>query len=173
MAILLVVICRKPSLGLVTKTRAWAKREAWECERVWEWTLTLQSELSFWKLESWWIPKSLERYYRGQNPLDCGVPHIIGKLLERKCLGHLKHKLWPKEKSRVKLVIWLPTTKSQELTQFPYVQVACDIPLERSRQGLQLCLNPHLNQRSSHKVMGPQNCRSLNFGNFGIPKWES
>jgi hypothetical protein len=27
---------------------------------------------------------------------------------------HLKHKLWPKEKSGVKLPIWFPTTKSQE-----------------------------------------------------------
>jgi hypothetical protein len=32
--------------------------------------------------------------------------------------GYLKHKLWPKERSRVKLPIWLPTTKSQELPDF-------------------------------------------------------
>jgi len=53
--------------------------------------------------------------------------------------GHLKHKLWPKERSRVKLAIWLPTTKSQESPQFPCVQVACDILLESFRWGLQLC----------------------------------
>jgi len=29
--------------------------------------------------------------------------------------GHPKHKLWPKERSEVKLAIWFPTTKSQEL----------------------------------------------------------
>jgi hypothetical protein len=28
--------------------------------------------------------------------------------------GHLKHKLWPKERSGVKLAIWLLTTKSQK-----------------------------------------------------------
>jgi hypothetical protein len=28
--------------------------------------------------------------------------------------AYLKHKLWLKERSRVKLPIWLPTTKSQE-----------------------------------------------------------
>jgi hypothetical protein len=28
--------------------------------------------------------------------------------------GYLKHKLWPKEGPRVKLPIWLPTTKSRE-----------------------------------------------------------
>ncbi len=32
--------------------------------------------------------------------------------------GHLKHKLWPKEESGVKLAIWLPTTKSRES---PYI----------------------------------------------------
>jgi hypothetical protein len=26
-------------------------------------------------------------------------------------IGHLKHKLWPKKKSRVKVPIWFPTTK--------------------------------------------------------------
>jgi hypothetical protein len=53
--------------------------------------------------------------------------------------GHLKHKLWLKEKSKVKLTFWLPTTKSQESTRLPHVQVACDILLKSSRQGLQLC----------------------------------
>jgi hypothetical protein len=32
--------------------------------------------------------------------------------------GHLKHKLWPKERPKVKLAIWLPTTKSQESPNF-------------------------------------------------------
>jgi len=44
--------------------------------------------------------------------------------------GHLKHKLWPKEGSGVKLAVWLPTIKSWELTQFLCVQMACDIPLK-------------------------------------------
>jgi hypothetical protein len=74
--------------------------------------------------------------------------------------GHLKHKLGSKERLGVKLVIWLPTTKSQESPRFPYVKVACEIPLESSWQGLQLCFRPHLNRRSAHKVMGPQNCES-------------
>ncbi len=55
--------------------------------------------------------------------------------------GHLKHKLWPKERPRVKLVIWLVTTKSQESTRLPCVQVACYIRLESSWRGLQLCLD--------------------------------
>ncbi len=87
--------------------------------------------------------------------------------------GHLKHKLWPKERSGVKLAVWLLTTKSRELTWFPCVWVVCDKPLESYRRKLQLCFKPHLNERSTHKVMGPQSRGSLNFGNFGTPLWKS
>ncbi len=69
---------------------------------------------------------------------------------------HLKHKLWSKEGSGVKLTIWLPTTKSQKLRQFPCVQVACDISLESSWQGLQLFFRPHLHQRFTHKLWAPK-----------------
>jgi hypothetical protein len=82
--------------------------------------------------------------------------------------GHLKHKLWPKERLGVKLAIWLSTTKNQELTRFPCVQVACDTPLESSWQRLQLCFRPHSDRRSAHEVIAPQSCRSSNLGN-----WES
>jgi len=87
--------------------------------------------------------------------------------------GHLKHKLWPKEGSGIKLVVWLPTIKSQESPQFPCMQVACDISMESSWQGLQFCLRLHFNQKFTHKVMGPQSCENPNFGNFRIPTWES
>jgi hypothetical protein len=53
------------------------------------------------------------------------------------------------------------------------VQVACDIPLESFQQGLQLCLTPHCNQRSTHQVMRPQSRGSPNSGNFETPTWES
>jgi hypothetical protein len=81
---------------------------------------------------------------------------------------HLKHKLWPKEKPRVKLLIWLPTTKSQESPWFPCVQVACHILLERFQWRLQFCFRPHFNRRFTHKIMGLQSCKSPNFENFGI-----
>jgi hypothetical protein len=81
--------------------------------------------------------------------------------------GHLKHKLWPKEGLGVKLAIWLPTTKSRESTRFPCVQVACNISLESSWWRLQFCFRLHLHQRCAHKIMGPQSCKSPNFGNFG------
>jgi hypothetical protein len=54
--------------------------------------------------------------------------------------GYLKHKLWPKERSGVELTISLLSTKSQKSTRFPCVQVACDIPLESSKQGYNLTL---------------------------------
>jgi len=87
--------------------------------------------------------------------------------------GHLKHKLCPKERPRVKLASWLPTTKSQESTWFTCVQMACNIPLEISQQGLQLCFKPHFNPRFAQEVMGPQSHGSPNFGDFETPTWES
>jgi hypothetical protein len=41
--------------------------------------------------------------------------------------GYLKHKLWPKERFR------LLGPKSQELPQFPCMQVTCHISLESLR----------------------------------------
>jgi hypothetical protein len=43
--------------------------------------------------------------------------------------------------------------------------VTCDILLEISWRGLQLCFRPHCNRRSARKVMRPLNCGSLNCGN--------
>jgi hypothetical protein len=56
-------------------------------------------------------------------------------------IWNLKHKLWPKEGSGVKLEVWLPTTKNQESPRFPCVQVVCNILLESSERGLQLFLD--------------------------------
>jgi hypothetical protein len=87
--------------------------------------------------------------------------------------GHLQHKLWQKEGPGVKLAIWLPTTKSQELTQLRCVQVKCDILLESSRGELQVFLRFYSNQRSEQGVMTLQNPRSPNQDSFGTPPWES
>jgi hypothetical protein len=74
--------------------------------------------------------------------------------------GHLKHKLWSKErpgvKLPIKLAIWFPTTKSRESTRFPAIQAACDILLESSWRGLQLYFKLHCNWRSARKVMAPK-----------------
>jgi hypothetical protein len=78
--------------------------------------------------------------------------------------GYLKHKLWPEERSGVKLPISVPIIKHLESPWFPWVQVASHILLESFWQGLQLCFKPHFNQNYAHKVMG------LPFGSFGT-KW--
>ncbi len=105
--------------------------------------------------------------------------------------GHLKHKLWSKERPEVKLTVWFPTikleiwfpiiklmvwlltTKSQKSTQFPRIQVACDISLKSYRRGLQLCFRLHCNQRFAWEVMGPQSCGNPSCANLGTPTWES
>jgi hypothetical protein len=38
----------------------------------------------------------------------------MSKMSSHDPFRHLKHKLWPKERSGVKLAVWLPTTKSHE-----------------------------------------------------------
>jgi len=87
--------------------------------------------------------------------------------------GHLQHKLWQKEGPRVKLAIWLPTTKSQESTQPWCVQMECDTPLENSQRELQVCFRPHPNQRSEQIIMNSQSPRSPNRNSFKTPPWES
>jgi hypothetical protein len=87
--------------------------------------------------------------------------------------GHQQHKLWPIERPGVKLAIWLPTTGSQKSTQFPCVQVACNMSLENSRRGLQLWLRPRPDWRSAQEFIIPQSCGTPSLGNFGTPNWES
>jgi hypothetical protein len=87
--------------------------------------------------------------------------------------GHLQHKLWPKERSGVKLAIWFPTTKSQESTRFPCVQVACDTPLESSQRGLQLWLRPRPDRKYAPEVIVPQSCGTPILNDFRTPTWES
>ncbi len=155
--------------------KLWAKRGSLGMKAsVREWTLTLPRELPPWELESRWSPECSESDCKGQNPMDWRFFCTIEKLLKHKCLKwacmiHLE--IWNTSYGQKKgwEVIWLPTIKNQESTQFPCVQVACDIPLESSRRGLQLCFRPHLNQRSTRKVMGPQSRGSPNFGNVGTP----
>jgi hypothetical protein len=90
----------------------------------------------------------------------------MSKMVSHDPFGHFKHKLWPKEKPGVKLAIWL--FKSRESPWLLCVQVACNIPLESSQWGLQLCFKFHLNRRSTCKVMDPQSCKRLSYGNFWI-----
>jgi hypothetical protein len=82
---------------------------------------------------------------------------------------HLKHKLWWKEGRGVKLVVWLPTTKSWKSPRFPCVQVVCNIPLKSSWQELQIFFRLHFNWRSTNKIMGPKVARVPTLGISGDP----
>jgi hypothetical protein len=74
--------------------------------------------------------------------------------------GHLQHKLWQKGRPKVKLTVWLSTTKCRELTWLPCVQVACDTSLESSWRDLQLWFKPRPNWRFEHEVITPQSYRN-------------
>ncbi len=84
--------------------------------------------------------------------------------------GYSKHKLWPKERSGIKLTIWLLTVKSLESPWFTCVQMTCHILLEIYWWTLQLCFKPHLNWRFAQEVTTFQSVESVNFKNFGIRK---
>jgi len=86
--------------------------------------------------------------------------------------GYLQHKLWPKKRSRVKLAVWLSTTKSSESTRPRCVQVECDRSLKSSRVELQFFFIPHPNRRFEQRVMTSQSPGSPNQDIFGILPWE-
>jgi hypothetical protein len=94
----------------------------------------------------------------------------MSKMVSYDTFRYLKHKLWLKERSGVKLTVWLLTTKSRELTRFPCVQVVCDMSLESSSQGLQLCLD-FISIRGLHiKLWGPKVVGVPTLAILGVPR---
>jgi hypothetical protein len=91
--------------------------------------------------------------------------------------GHLSPKLWAKEGPRVKLVVWLPTTKSRESTSSRCSIRECNTSLERSRRGLRLRFRPRRDPRSGRGDMTSQSPGSPEPGhlvgfrdsNLGVP----
>jgi hypothetical protein len=72
-----------------------------------------------------------------------GLETKISKMASHWSFGHLQPKLWAKEGPRIKLAIWLPTTKSRESMPSRGPIQVCNMELERSRRGLQLWFRPH------------------------------
>ncbi len=118
----------RPRQGL-TKVRAKSEaREShfmlptgWEYGRVGELNLHIPKwTLPLWEVEFRWIFESSKENCKDQNPSDWGVPYIIGKLLEHRCLNwarmtHLE--IWNTSYGQNKggesnCQIWLLTTKS-------------------------------------------------------------
>jgi hypothetical protein len=111
----------------------------------------------------------------------------MSKMVSHEPFGNLQHKLWSKERPRVKLIVWLLTTKSWESTQFRCVQVKCDTQLESSRRELQLWFKPRSDPSSSLnlvpiRVRGEKLCtskvpgvqiRTISKLHFGSPRKKS
>jgi len=97
----------------------------------------------------------------------------MSKMASHEPFGHLQPKLWAKEGSGVKLVVWLPTTKRWESTSSRRLQIECDGALESSRGELQLWFKPHSNRRSKPRVVSVQSSGSLTRDSFETSPWES
>jgi hypothetical protein len=97
----------------------------------------------------------------------------MSKMGSHEPFGHLKHKLWQKERLGVKLTIWFLTTESQKSTRPRCVQVECDTSLESFQQELQIFFRPHPHRRFEKKIMTSQSGGSPNRDSFGTPPWES
>jgi hypothetical protein len=102
-----------------------------------------------------------------------GLEVQMSKMASHEPFGYLQHKLWSKERSGVKLAVWLPNTKGWESTRPRCVQGECDTPLKSSQGELQFCFRPHPDWRSEQRVMTSQSPRSPNRDSFGTPLWES
>jgi hypothetical protein len=119
-----------------------------ECEGMnshtpkWAPVLRVEVPMNSWIFREW---------LQGSKPI--GLKILERKCLKWACMTHLDISNTSYGQKRAGSQIWLPTTKSREPPWFPCVQVACDIPWENFRQGLQLCFKPHLDWRSVHKVM--------------------
>jgi hypothetical protein len=87
---------------------------------------------------------------------------------------HMQPKLWAKEGPGVKLAVWLPTTKSRELTSFRHPIWECDMELERSRRGLQLRFKPRRDRTLQSRVIAVQSSESptgtISGLHFGSPQ---
>jgi hypothetical protein len=130
--------------------------------QVWGWSPTLGKKSE--DLESSGTPECSELNSKAQNTSHWGVLGVIGKVLKRRYrkwprIGHLNicSPSYGQKKGRgVKLVVWLPTTKSRESTSSRPPNWKCNTSLERSRRGLQVWFRPRRDQTSQSGVMSSQ-----------------
>jgi len=78
-----------------------------------------------------------------------------------------------KRKAGVKLPIWLPTTKSRELTSSRRRLKEYNMALESSRREVQLWFRPRLDPSLGRGAMSVQSTETPTRDNFGTPTWES
>ncbi len=128
--------------------------------QVWEWNPHSQS----WGLvvlrDSWMF----RVWQQGSKhlALSCswchwkGLEGKISKMASHWSFEHLQAKLWAKEGPKVKLVVWLPTTKSRESASSRCQIWESDTALESSRGELQLWFRPRRNRTLQSRVMRSQ-----------------
>ncbi len=138
--IILYHVCHNPNLGLVTKTRVgkgagqeWspgvtfhAPRSVGKCEGMNPhtpmWTPILGVGVP---IDSWIFRRRLQgsKSIRLKKFLYCwqALGTYMFKMSLHDPFGHLKHKLRPRERLKVKLPIWLSTIKSRKSPWFPCV----------------------------------------------------
>jgi hypothetical protein len=154
--------CCNPSLGLVTKARVCKSAGQERDPGVWKSVIMNIHTLKWIPMLGVGVPVDSQVFrerLQGSKPIALKNSLYHWKAIETQMFemglhdpfGHLKHKLWSKERSRVKLTVWFLTTKSQESTRCPYMQVACNMSLENSWWGLQLRFRPHPDRRSTQK----------------------
>jgi len=74
---------------------------------------------------------------------------------------HMQPKLWAKEGPGVKLIVWLPTTKSWESTSSRRRLEECDMALKSSRRELQLWFRTRPDPSLGRGAMAAQSSKSL------------
>jgi len=89
-----------------------------------------------------------------------GLETYISKMALHWPFGHLQPKLWAKERPGVKLAVWIPTTKSRELTSSRPCLEECNTTLESSQRELQLGFRSCFDPSSGRGVMAVQSSGS-------------
>jgi hypothetical protein len=97
----------------------------------------------------------------------------MSKIALHEPFGHLQFKLWAKERSGVKLAVWLPTTKSRESTSSWRPLTECNMALESSRGELQIWFRPRSNRVLQAGDMSSQSPRTPTQDSFRTSPWES
>jgi hypothetical protein len=125
--------------------------------QVWGWNSHPQG----WGFGVLWDSQIFRVWRKGAKHLALGCSWCHWKGLEvwmsemasHWSFGHLQPKLWAKERPGVKLIVWLPTIKSQESTRCRRVLGECDMALESSRRGLQVWFRPRHDRRLGREAM--------------------
>jgi hypothetical protein len=86
--------------------------------------------------------------------------------------AHPKHKLWSKERSKVKLTIWLPIIKSQKSTWFPSVKACATYRWKALEEGYNFSLDLIVIKGLHAKLWAPKVAGVSIMGISGLPNPE-